>query len=405
MKRREGFLILLNELILGRSSFRFLLGVIISFSFSIAVILCTVGIMDGFDATLKKGLKQASGDITVYSRDGFFNYQDLKEVFDDLDISDYSSILQTEGFLIHNTTSKGVVIKGIDHDEFERVTKLKLSLGDEGVVVGKELALQLKLKIGDSIVLALASGKSGFSNLPFLRRLKINDIVTHGIYDKDLRFVYIDKGFLQNSLVHTGKVNIVSLNVPTNFYPTMNDSDRIYDFAESVLQRLENLRPSSFIVRPYWQEFSGLLEAVKIEKFSISLILQLVVVMAIFNVAAFFIYINEKKAQEIFLFRALGVRQKEFVLCWLGTIVILWIISCLISIGLADIFNWCLGNINFLKIPGDVYVLNQLQLQLDISDYIIVFASALFWMSLIAGLSIWRIMRQSVLQGLRREFS
>ena len=40
-----------------RSSKSFALGAVFGLGFSIAVILATVGIMDGFEATLKKGLK------------------------------------------------------------------------------------------------------------------------------------------------------------------------------------------------------------------------------------------------------------------------------------------------------------------------------------------------------------
>jgi hypothetical protein len=49
-------------------------------------------------------------------------------------------------------------------------------------------------------------------------------------------------------------------------------------------------------VRPFWSEYSYFIEAVKIEKLSITLILQLIVVVAVFNIIAFVIYIMEKKS-------------------------------------------------------------------------------------------------------------
>ena len=56
-----------------------------------------------------------------------------------------------------------------------------------------------------------------------------------------------------------------------------------------------------FFLGPYWEEFQPLLEAVKHEKFIITLILQLVVIISIFNVVAFIFFVNEKKSKEIFL--------------------------------------------------------------------------------------------------------
>lgn len=59
----------------GKASGRFLAGALLSFSFSIAVILSTIGLMDGFENTLKSALKNASGDFIVTNENGFFMSQ------------------------------------------------------------------------------------------------------------------------------------------------------------------------------------------------------------------------------------------------------------------------------------------------------------------------------------------
>jgi len=55
-----------------KSSRRFLVGTIFSFAFSMSVILCTIGLMDGFELTLKQTLATANGDIKLTSSKGFF---------------------------------------------------------------------------------------------------------------------------------------------------------------------------------------------------------------------------------------------------------------------------------------------------------------------------------------------
>ena len=60
------------------ASRRLLFGVCLGVSFSISVILATIGIMDGFDLTLKKGLHMAEGDVFIYSRFGTFDFDNTE---------------------------------------------------------------------------------------------------------------------------------------------------------------------------------------------------------------------------------------------------------------------------------------------------------------------------------------
>ena len=153
---------LFKELIRGASSLHFFLGVLFSFSFSITVVLCTIGIMDGFDETLKKGLRKSSGDLIVFSREGFFDFRDsLDKSFRKNGIKNYAEVLETKGFAIYNKSSKGVVIKGVEPHRFKTVTDIGLDLKSEGVCLGKALGQNLGVSLGEEIVLVFASGFEG----------------------------------------------------------------------------------------------------------------------------------------------------------------------------------------------------------------------------------------------------
>jgi len=137
-----------SVLFLEKSSYRFAVGVLLGFSFSIAVILSTVGIMDGFVKTLKYGLRQSSGDITFYSRNGFFKLKgEALDALEKLNIDQYSGLVQSEGFILANETSKGVLVKGVDSKSFSEVTGIPTDLGEREVLLGIELGHFLKVKI------------------------------------------------------------------------------------------------------------------------------------------------------------------------------------------------------------------------------------------------------------------
>lgn len=397
---------LLRILLHGKSSYGFIAGVILSFAFSISVILGTVGIMDGFEETLKLSLRRSSGDLLVFRREGYFHLDpSLTRKFQALGISQYSALAQTEGFLIFGETSKGVVIKGVDGPAFSNVSGLPLDFAPDEVMVGQELYQQLGLAKGQYVTLVFAHG--GSNSLPLLKRFKVGGIVNHGIYKKDLRFVYLDRKVLSGLLGLGERVNMISLGLPLPSH-LKNESVASGAYLENIKVMEKTLKAHlgpSFQVRPYWMEFDPLLEAVKVEKFTIGLILQLVVVISVFNVMAFIIFLNEKKSQEIFLFQALGVSKKKLSQVWLYLVFLIWVPSCLLAIFLASIFDWGLRHLPILKMPGDIYNLTRLSLKLGLGDYLLVFFLALFWVLLVIMAGLYRLKKKSILSGLRKEFA
>lgn len=385
----------------GRSAGNILLATVLSFTFSIAVILCTFGLMDGFDHLLKSGLRHSSGDILVTARRGFFSYdQDLDEQLRVVSPLSIAPVIQTEAFALTAGKSKGVMVRGIDGKSFSQATGLTVDIKPGGIVIGEELAKQLNVKIGDEMALTLGRGNEVANSLPGIELFTVTGFVHHGIYQKDLRFVYLNRNELASLLEVGNKVNLVilatePLNRPLENLDTVRNS-------QNILRR--QMEPE-YIVKPFWSEYNFLIEAVKVEKVSISLILQLIVVVAVFNILAFVIYIMEKKSQDFFFLRAVGLSLKSLMRFWLVSIMIIWLISCLGAHLLSRIFDWGLHNLSFLQIPGEIYVLSALSIRLDMVAYLTVYFVALLWILLAASIGYWRLKQRPIIQGLRQEFS
>ncbi|MFZ9002039.1 MAG: ABC transporter permease [Bacteriovoracaceae bacterium] len=380
----------------SKASSKFSLGVIVGLSFSISVILATFGIMDGFETSMKESLRSAQGNLYLYSDKAPFYIKDhLKKALTKDEILSYTGVYQTQGFILSGQDSKGVLMKGIAPNEFGLVTNLAVSIGTEDVALGVELAKYLKVKKGDFVTLAFGNKNKAIVGMPELKRLKVGDIVSHGIYEKDLRTIYINRDFMQKSFAVDDKVNIVLVKAKS-----IADSDLL-----ALRRELINDLGLEFNVKIYWQEFSSLIEAVRVERFMIGLILQMVVVIAIFNVLAFIIFLNEERTKELFLIKALGFSQGQLVRSWLFLIFIIWGLSCALSILFVRFFNYALLNISFLRLPPEVYHLTNLEIILDHKDYLVVFGLAMVWLLIFSGFLLYRIKRRPILEGLRREFA
>ena len=159
-----------------------------------------------------------------------------------------------------------------------------------------------------------------------------------------------------------------------------------------------------FQVSENWKEYATLIEAVGVEKKSIALILQIIVVVSIFNILAFVLFIMEKKSQDFFLLRSLGVSKRHLSRFWFLTFFMIWIGGCFTSVLMTSLFDYIIQNVTFFQLPGDVYVLSKLALMLDSKDYLVVFISSFVWVMAIGFFLVRKINKKVILTGLRQEF-
>ena len=381
-----------------RGTLRFVVGVVFSFAFSISVILCTVGLMDGFEYTLKKALKQSEGDMSLHSKRGFFDVSEsMAQSFRDRGV-DFSPFVQTEGFLVKEDFSKGVRVKGVEGTSFSKTSGLGISIVGNEMAIGAELAAQGGLGVGDEVVLALGQGRDGFSAFPALYGFKIKNIIDHGIYDKDMRFVYVNRQWLQSLLGLETRVNMVALN---KFLP---QESNLVNKIDSLASELRGELDPLVVIRPFWKEFGPLLEAIKIEKLTMAIILQMAIVLAIFNVVSFVTFLNQKKARDFFLLRSVGVSAKNLAFSWTILLVAIWFCSCLASVAFLELFKWAMLNVELFKLPGDIYTLERIEVKLSLSSYLMAFFLSLLWLLAISWPGLRRMQKKSLLSGLRLEF-
>lgn len=400
MKPTNNFRIFLT-LFLDSTTKKFLVGVLVGLAFSIAVILSTIGIMDGFERALRHGLKKSAGDITMKYSQGFFTVSDrLKQELKEAEVKNYAPIVETESFLIFNDESRGVQIKAINSD-YGDVVGIPLNLEPHSVGIGSEIARINKIAVGDEIVLAFGRGGDEFKNMPTLKRFKVSQIITHGVFQRDARIVYTRLDEIQTLMGLGKRVNIIAFNIDRSKVSSDNDLQAI----EAKLGDLRMRFEPEFFFKPYWREFGALIEAVQAEKVLISLILQLIVVISVFNVLAFIYFINEKKSKELFLFKALGLSKKSMSNLWIKLVVMMWVVSSAISIVFVQLFRLMLLKLPFFSLPAEVYHMPRIDIYLSLYDYVMVFALALVWMLLITYYLLRKLRNKSLLEGLRQEFA
>ncbi len=393
-----------------REIIKFFLMVVFGLSFSIAVILSIIGIMDGFIDVLKDGLKRSNGDLTMTNERGFFYLDDhINQNFQNLKVESWSGYIQTESFIVNpkNSASHGVIIRGIESKNYSKIVGMNFQLAtnaqasNKGIAIGHELQKSLSANIGDEVSLILAKSGERGESIPQVVTRTIVQIINHGIYQKDLRIVYLPLNDLREVLGIHEKVNYVLLNVPnSNQAHKKTKSDDIQKF----LNQLESVFHESYFFKPYWREFSSLIEAVHIEKLLIGVILQAVVLISIFNVLAFIVYVNERRSKDFFLLQALGLSKNKLLKIWLIFLILLWALSCLCSLGFVELFRFFIVNLSVIKLPPEIYFIGAFKISIQWHEYLLVFLAALIWVFVFSFFILKKMQKKNLIDGLRKEF-
>lgn len=383
-----------------RPSRNFAIATTLGLSFSLGVILSTLGLMDGFSKLLKEALNSGHGDIVITSQRGFFKKIDLEEeTLNTFDIKYIAGMIRTQSFITSSNEEElgqGVEVYGVD-DAFLKINQEFQIPRENEVVIGQKLAQHLQVGQGDRVSLTFARGRSGERYLPNIQNFIVKDIIPFKLHNFSRRFVFANLGKISSIVTSENKLNVLKLK--------LKDAKSNFKGIESTIEKLKSTLSYQYRVLPYWNEFGPFIEAVEFEKYMIVIVLSMVVILAIFNCVTFIVYSKEKKSQEIFLLYSIGLSPKKFHNMWFLQNLLLWLISFLLGLFFVVIFNLSLQYLPFLSLPEEVYFFSRLRVSLSLFDTILVLLFSLGLVVISTFLTMSRVNAKSLAQGLREEFS
>ena len=137
---------------------------IIGISLGVAAIIIVMSVMNGFRSNLTERLLGVNSHLNLYSFNEKINLEEINLLKTNLDSGDYEQLLpsiETQGLVINNKISRGVIIRGyeylnFDHYLYDQIITEKLnSINFNQIVIGDAFAKALKLQIGDKLKLAI----------------------------------------------------------------------------------------------------------------------------------------------------------------------------------------------------------------------------------------------------------
>jgi lipoprotein-releasing system permease protein len=273
--------------------------------------------------------------------------------------------------------------------------------GGDKVLIGKALAQQLGIGIGDPITLFSPTGAdSAVGNLGGLQKTyTVGGVFSSGTADYDRVFIFMPLEQAQLFFAKEGMWDVIEVKVA--------EPDRVADF-HAPLRRAGG--PGT-AVQDWRDRLAAFWGALKVERVAMSIILGLVVAIAALNIISGIVMLVKNKTRDIAILRTVGASQSSMLRIFfvagatigvLGTLtgLLLGLLFCLNIASIQHFLEWVFQTELF---NADVYLLDAVPALVDPLDVFWVTVWS-FFMSCVAGLiPSWQAAKLDPVEALRYE--
>ncbi|MBA3455214.1 MAG: FtsX-like permease family protein [Deltaproteobacteria bacterium] len=232
-----------------------------------------------------------------------------------------------------------------------------------GVLVGRELVKQTHLYTGEEV--RVVSPLSDPSNpdatgtpIPFNRDYRVAGIFFTGMYEYDLKYVYVTLDSLQDFLDRGDTIDGIEVRIQD-----ADDTERFIptDAGPGLLGAA--LGPEYRIVD--WRELNrSLFSALKLEKIAMFLVLGIVILVASFSIVGNLIMVVVEKAREIALLKTLGASNFGTMQLFAIQGLMIGMIGTVLGVATGLLACWA-GKRFGLPLNPDVYYIDRLPIHVD----------------------------------------
>jgi len=284
---------------------------IIGIALGVAAIIIVMSLMNGFRANLTERLVGVNSHLNIYSFNERINLDEINILKTNLDSKDYDKLLpsiETQGLVVNNKISRGVIIRGYEdinsnHYLYDQIiTKKFNSINFNQIIIGDSLAKDLKLQIGDKLKLAIPkTDKSLLGDIPRFKTLTVIGIFDFGMYEYDVGLVFISLELAQRLLLFED-----------NYFNRVEfylDNPLLVDALKSQVDLNITNKSLSLYSLSWVERNSSLMNALKVEKNVMFLILTLIIVVASMNIISGLVIFVKEKNKDIAILKTLGFNK------------------------------------------------------------------------------------------------
>jgi len=350
----------------------------------VAALITVLSVMNGFEGELRSRLLALSAHATLAEPGA--SAADLARLAGRAaarpGVAGAAPYLEVQGLLSTGAQLAGGTVRGVEPAAEARVGELAESMvagslgdlepGSRRMILGRVLAAELGLRLGDPVTVLLPRADETGNLVPEIGAFTVSGIFEVGLADHDATLALVPLADL--ALLAGGAA-------PAGVRLRFEDPIDAPVLARAVAAALGG----SLEVRDWTEDHAAYFHAIRLEKTMMTLILLLIVAVAAFNIVASLVMVVSDKRTDIAILRTLGLARRAVVgifvtqgtvIGWLGT-------AAGVALGLALALN--VGDITpvlerwlgFQVFDPDVYYISRIPSEVQSTDVWLVALAAL----------------------------
>ncbi len=354
----------------------------IGISLGVAVLIIVMSVMNGFRTELINKIVGFNSHLTIKSYDQLIDKSKIES--NNLKLISQHALFSNSGeaIILKNETSKGIVLRGYQSDDFSKLEIIKnknfkgnkINLKKNSISIGNELSFSLNLKIGDEITILSPSGvQTIIGSMPNQKTFIVTSIFNSGLAEFD------------------NNIALINLSTLEDFFGFKKEQRNL----EIYLKNPKNIEKQKFAFQKvYEQEFvyswadmnSSLFSALKVERNVMFIILSLIIIVAAFNIISGLTILVKNKTKDIAILKSIGVLNKSIVKIFFLIGIIIGTSATIFGIFLGVTFSLYVENLrqflsstfNITLFPEEIYFLSKMPSEINLNSILIISICSVF---------------------------
>ncbi|MGI9221010.1 MAG: lipoprotein-releasing ABC transporter permease subunit [Woeseiaceae bacterium] len=356
----------------------------------VAALIVILSVMNGFEGELRTRLLSMSAHGQVAAAEGMTS--DWRKLADQVNghpgVAAAAPLVELEGMIQSGRELRAVLAHGIDPEYESHLAETPINLlegsleslqpGSHNIILGRILAIELGLRIGDGVLMLIPRPVGDGTLQPVLERFVLSGVFEAGLQEHDASLALVngaDAATILGNPKARGAVRFRAHDVMAA--PTIS--------RELQQQLGENLTATDWTI-----ENASYFRAIRLEKMMMSLILSLIIGVAAFNIVASLVMVVTDKTNDIAVLRTLGMRASGVVkvffvqgaaIGWAGVFIGV-ALGVVLAINVPVIVPFLEQTLGFQIMPGDVFYVTRIPSELETADVVVIAVSAFVLTSL-----------------------
>ena len=279
----------------------------------VMALIIVLAVMTGFEEDLKEKILGTNAHIVVLKSSGAMDdYRGVMEQARGIrGVTAATPFIYSQVMLSSGKNVSGVVLRGMDPGSDATVTNFRKSLvegnlaglepgggpggSEPGIVIGRELARNLNLAVGDKVsVISPLGTLTPLGMIPKMKPFRVVGLFNTGMFEYDSTLAYVGLAQAQAFLSLGDAVTGIQLRV-ADVYRT-----------GGISKEINRALGYPYYARDWMQMNKNILFALRTEKMVMFIILTLIVLVAAFGIASTLFMVVMEKTKDIAILKSMG---------------------------------------------------------------------------------------------------